>query len=140
MGILTVAWWAAKALGVRTAVGRFFNGAGLGALAIGVGAALLMSLFAWGVHVIRSGEASEWKATIAQSKFLGQVRARMRDRRVEEAAARERQVYVEQIESMAGHAVALEQQLADLRAAQAAQAAPVNPVIYPQSLVKELRK
>ena len=132
--ILSAAWWAAKALGLKTAIGRFFNGSGLAALAIGLGAVLVLIGAVWLVHEIRSGEAAQWQAKISQSQLLGQVRARLRDRRVEEAAARERALYVDQIETMAEHAAALERELAALRAAAG------NPVIYPQSLVKELRK
>jgi len=132
--ILSAAWWAAKALGLKAAVGRFFNGSAVAAVAITVAAVLAVLLFAWGVHVIRSGEAARWESVISQSKLLGQVRARLRDRRVEEAAARERALYVDQIETMAEHAAALERELAALKAAQG------NPVIYPQSLARELRK
>lgn len=134
MVILSAAWWAAKALGAKAAVGRFFNGSGLAALAIGLGAALVLIGAVWLVHEIRSGEASRWESVISQSKLLGQVRARLRDRRVEEAAARERALYVDQIETMAEHAAALERELAALKAAEG------NPVIYPQSLARELRK
>jgi hypothetical protein len=132
--ILSAAWWAAKALGLKAAVGRFVNGSGLAALAIGLGAALVLIGAVWLVHEIRSGEAAQWQAVISQSKLLGQVRARLRDRRVEEAAARERALYVDQIETMAEHAAALERELAALKAAEG------NPVIYPQSLARELRK
>lgn len=132
--ILSAAWWAAKVLGAKAAVGRFLNGSAAAALAITVAGVLAGLLFAWGVHLIRSGEAAQWQAKISQSQLLGQVRARLRDRRVEEAAARERALYVDQIETMAEHAAALERELAALRAAAG------NPVIYPQSLVKELRK
>jgi uncharacterized protein YlxW (UPF0749 family) len=132
--ILSAAWWAAKVLGAKAAVSRFLNGSAAAALAITVAGVLAGLLFAWGVHVIRSGEAAQWQAKISQSQLLGQVRARLRDRRVEEAAARERALYVDQIETMAEHAAALERELAALRAAAG------NPVIYPQSIVKELRK
>ena len=124
--------------GTRAAAGAFLNkNAALAIIAVIVAVTVLAGgVLAW-TDLKSSWVAANdagWRARAAAAARNLAVGQAERDRRAEAAAAAEREILVNQIREVAEHAVTLEQEIARLKAAGG------DPVIYPHSLVKELRK
>lgn len=128
---LTAAWWAAKALGARAAVGRFFNGQSLAALAIAAAVVAAVLGGVWGWKRIELGAVAGWQAKLMTSRLVATLRDRKSQREADARAAAERDVLVEQIRETVAHAASLERELARLEG---------NPVCFPAAIAKELRK
>lgn len=132
---LTAAWWAAKALGLRAAVGRFFNAQSATAIGVSVAAVVVMiGLFVsgyWIVGRIEAGAVAGWQSKLMTSRLIASLRERKTQREADERTAVERQVLFEQIRETATHAATLEQELARLKD---------NPVSLRHAITKELRK
>jgi len=136
--MLSAAWWAAKWLGVRDAAGRWLNGSAVAAIAIAVTAIVLVvgiALLWHGIHAgAIEGANARWEQRVAESARANAVRDAEANRRAEDAAARERERLYDQLREAGDHAEALEAELARVKAAGG------NPVIYPKSLSREMRK
>lgn len=113
------------------AVTRFFN-AHL-AVALGLGAALVLAIAAGAVVIgkIESGAVATWQAKLSASRLVATLRERRLAREAEARAAAERDLLVAQIRATAEHAVSLERKLAALAE---------NPICYPATITKELRR
>lgn len=129
--LLTAAWWAAKAVTVKDGVSRIFNGSAVAAIALTVaviavivGAALLYGAGS-------SNAVAGWQSKFMASRYVNALRERKAQREADARASVERQILVDQIGTMAGHAVTLERQLAEMKA---------NPQCYAPEIAKELRK
>jgi hypothetical protein len=131
VSVLSFAWWAAKALAVKDGVSRFFNKQMALAVGVTVGVAVIIALFAWLVSEIRSGAVSEWKATAALSRYVASLEERRKQRVRDQATAAEREIASDTMRALTEHAVTLEREIAALKS---------NPVCYPATITKELRK
>ena len=129
--MLSLSILAAKALAVKTALGRFLNGQAAAALGIAVVVVVVVLGAIWMAGKIESGAVAGWQSKLALSRYVATLRERRLQREADERAAAERELLVEQIRETAAHAASLEQALA--RAAE-------NPVCFPANIVKELRK
>ncbi|CAN0482893.1 unnamed protein product, partial [Phaeothamnion confervicola] len=120
---------------LKTAAGRFFNGSAVAAIAIAVAVlAIVVGIaLAWNKIETGAGEraVAGFKSHLAMSRYVGGLFDRKRQRDADAASAAEREILVEQIRETAVHAATLEQELARLTE---------NPVCYPASITKELRK
>jgi len=133
--ILTPAWWAAKALGIKAAVSRLLNPQMAAAIAISI--AVVALVFGgivsgrWIVGKIENGAVAIWQSKLVTSRLVSSLRDRKAQREADQRVAAERVPYVETLRGATAHAVDLEKQLAQLLA---------NPVCYPPSITEELRK
>jgi len=131
-GIDLAAWLAGSALG------RFWNKDTAKAIAVVVVAlaVLIGGILVWraiGAAAVAANDAG-WRAKAAAAAYAERGRQLAVNSRAEAAAAAEREVYVGQIRDMAEHAVTLEAELARLKGVDG------DPIIYPKSLARELRK
>lgn len=128
---LTTAWWAAKALFVKDTASRFLNKEAFTALALVVCLVAVLLTGIWFINKVESGAVAGWQSKLMTSRYVAALRERKAQREADARASVERQVLVEQITTMAGHAATLEQQLAEMKA---------NPQCYAPEIAKELRK
>lgn len=135
LAMISAAWWVAKAVAVKDGIGRFFNGASLKAVVLTVALTVAILAFVIGGALIyragTDGAVAAWQSKLTLSRLVANLKRQRLQREADDAAAAERALMIERIRETADHAVALEQELARLKD---------NPVIYPQSLARELRK
>lgn len=148
LSILTAAWWAAKGLLVREAAGRFLSGTSLGALAIMAAAvsvvliALVGGVMFWQAARSSGAEVSDatWKERNATARWVKAWQQKWKDEKAAKAIDEARRVYIDRIRENSEYAASLEREIADLKAKAMAAGKPSNPIIYPRSLARELRK
>ncbi len=133
--LLSGAWWLAKAAGIKTAAGRFFNKEAATAIAVIVGVVALLILLVWGVHTIRSQERAaadgEWKSKLADAyRQATEARAAMHAAS-EAAAAKARAAAAEDLE-------AARQRVGDLERALSKRTD--KAIVYPRDIARELNK
>lgn len=142
LSILSAGFWLAKGAGLRAGLGRFWNGSSAKAVAIAVTALAVLiggALFWWAA---REGAASArdalWRAKVAVASIKARDLEIVRQRRVDQAAERERAA-VEDRDAMRERVADLEQTLTALeRAADACGGR--DPVVFPPDLVRSLKR
>lgn len=132
--ILTATWWAAKLSGGK----RWFNASTVTAIAVALVVVALVGGAGLAWHSIRAAAIAETEARkdaeIAAAKAAADKARADANLRAQLAAEAARAEAADDLNALADQATSLERELARLRATEG------NPIIYPRSLVQELRK